>query len=245
MGFRAYGEPLVANYQRMKLHTEDAATLTHWPLQDNRNDSVGSNNWSTGPDSVHYQRVNGLDNSSDLLTFSTRNTSIYAAPANNPDIKTLTAITVACWACITENPSGNLAIIGMRGPGPGAPYNFPWELGYQAGSGVRFFWQSGTKVYEGTTPVLLTNGFGRWHHLIGTRNSASSIARVYMNGALVDEATGLSPWSGGANQNSVEFFTNALSTNLNGQMFTGIIKNTYADTATAAALYADALEFVE
>ncbi len=237
MGYSAYGEPVnFVPYQRFKVHPEDGATLTHWPLQGDALDSVGPNN-ATG--TWYFQNVSGLDPVL-VQAWSVRSSVNNAAGSTN--IKSIAAITVACWVSVTLNPLGNLAIIGMRGPGPGAAYNFPWELGYESGIGVRFFWQSGTKTYEGTVSQPIP--FGEWTHLIGTRNVGSDTARVYINGVLADEATGLSPWSSGANQNSVEFFSNSLATTMNGQLFSAIVKNTYTDDAAALALYNSTIETV-
>jgi len=244
MGFFAYAEPSEFSYPRMRLHTEDAATLTHWPLQGDRDDSVGSNDWVVGPTFVKYQRVNGLDSTSDLLTFSTRDASFWSAPSNTPDIKNLPAITVACWVSLPADPPGNIPFIGIRGPGSGSSYNFPWEIGYDSGVGVRFFWQSGSKAYEGTIGVPFPDGFGKWYHVIGTRSLDGTIARLYINGLLAEEATGQSPWTGGTAQNTVHFFHNDFGTNMAGQMFSAIIKNNYTDSAMAVALYNDAIEQV-
>lgn len=241
--------PPVATYERMKLHTEDAATLTHWPFQGSIADNVGSNDVQQAESFFRYQRVSGLDTDSDLLALSTRTwaSAVPTATVATPDIKTIPGITVACWMNVNANPASNQAVVGIRAPGGGSTYNFPWELGILTTGNIRFFWQSGSKTYEGTDTngVPLTNGLGRWHHLIGTRNATSDTARLYMNGQLVDEATGLTAWSGGSNQNLVRFFSNGLGVNACGQFISAIIKNTYADTATAAALYDDAREIVE
>lgn len=244
-------QPPVAIYERMKLHTEDVTVQSHWPFQGDLTDSVGSND--ALPDNKFYQRVNGLDDTSDLLAVSTRGwnpVQTPGAPATTPDIKNLSAITVAAWVRVNAIPGANQAVIGMRGPGSGGSpnnYNFPWELGILTGSGnIRFFWQSGSKSYQGTNSlgVPLTNGLRRWHHLIGTRNSAQDTARLYMNGVLVDEATSLLAWDGGSLQNSVRFFNDDFGAVTSGQLLSAIVKNTYTDTVGAVALYEDAKEIV-
>lgn len=235
MGYGAYGEPVVSSHRRFKVHPEDVDTLAHWPLQGDQLDSVGPNDISGN---LFYQSVNGLDAGSTVQAYSVRSNINVAAPSAG--IKLVPAFTIACWASINQDPSGNLAIVGMRGPGPNAPYNFPWELGYEVGVGVRFFWQGGTKSYEGTISQPIN--FGEWYHLIGTRNAGQDTARLYINGVLADEATGLNPLNDGSNQNSVEFFNNSLSATLNGQLFSVIIKDVYTDTGAAVALYESTIE---
>lgn len=238
MGYGAYSDLVVSPYERYIPHPEDVNTLSHWPLQGDTLDSVGSNDWSG---TSYYQRINGLEESRTLQALSSRNFGNFSAGTTN--IKSVSAITVACWVSINQNPSGNLSICGIRAPGSGSAYNFPWDLGISTSAGVRFFWQSGSKTYQGTVGQPIP-AYREWFHLIGTRNAAEDTARCYVNGLLVEEATGLSPWSGGSNQNSVVFFTSTSGSNLNGQMFSCIVKSGYTDDAAALALYNSTIETV-
>lgn len=239
MGFSAYAEPVTTFPKRVIVHPEDGATVSHWPLQGSRNDTVGPNNWNEAESSIKYYRVNGLDDSSDLLAFTRRNSGNQTAPVTN--LNTLTEMTIACWVFVNAYPSANTALAGIRSPGPGATNNFPWDLSIRTTGEIRFLWQSGTKV---NNQVLSTTGapLGIWLHVIATRNAAQDTARLYLFGERENEATGLSAHSGGASQTTLRFFSDGQGNNVNGGLFSVIVKNTEVNDVQARALYQSCLE---
>lgn len=244
MGHFAFapGLGVVPEPPRFTAHFEDGNTVAHWSFDGVDTDPVGGYDQNGSLSPICYVPVFGEFSGDYRRALAGQNTIGYKR--TSAAALKIAEITVAFWVCPVTLGTQNTHIIGIvtGGAGSGDPnsHNHAWTFSYLKDTGViRFVWQSGDKVeWEAIGPTLTLN---KWSHIIGTRNSAQTTGRIYVNGALRGEVTGASPYDGGGSSNDLQFISNGSSAGLEGGLATAIIKNAEVNDAQALALYRSTL----
>lgn len=241
MGYGAYEPVSPAGLRRFTDHTPDGNTVAHWTFDKDDTDQVGAYDQNGIATNEAYCPIFGK--SADARCALASQITVGYGVTGATGLKALTEMTVACWFCPTTPPITVSSIVGFRNPGAGSgdpnTYNFAWDLLYRGTGEAEFVWQSGNKLsYFAVGPVL---ELGKWVHLSATRNSSQSTARIYVNGARMDEFTEGLPFDGGSAINKLSFMGDNVSRAPVALLATTIVKNVEIDDAAAAALYRSTL----
>lgn len=169
-----------------------AGLVGYWRMDEGRGNTTADSSDSRNAGTLYNRPSWITGRSGKALSFNGSNQYVQVPDASvlSP-LSTAGEITAAAWVNLSQRPSG-------RGEGR-APFftkarsnSFEYALYSYASGEVGFtVWQLNGKVYEevsgGSIPL---NG---WHHVVGTAKVGQYV-RVYLDGALVAQATG--PFSG-------------------------------------------------
>lgn len=247
MSYNSQGVKARQNQGYPQLEPIGAPNLVgRWTLDGTFLDSVGSENITGTPRYAIQQGtlpLLSIENSQRQVLH--QGNSLGRGIANAQSLK-IPEITVAAWVCVNERPGNNVAVFGFRGGGSsGSPdnFNFAWEISSLTTGQVRFLWQSGLKTDNfATAPDPLD--LYRWYHVIGSRDAAQDRARIYVDGVLQAETTGLSPHNGGTSQNTIRVMQNSLGTYQSGALAQVIVLDKEFTPDEAMQLYQSSIALV-
>jgi len=213
-----------------------ASVITHWKFNGTTTDEKAALAITGLPS--HYIRMNGLVGGN-TNKCAVNSQATMTAPSAGV-VKFFGALTVSCWLYRGSNTGATASILGMRLPGGGSAFNFPWAFDVTSAGNLRLYHQSGTKIGN---EVLSTLAYpvGEWHHVAATRNSAGTTSTLYIDGVQDTQATGLNPPSGGSSQNTLVFMSNGAGTALIGEIAGAMIQNVELTPTQVLSLYQSSL----
>ena len=126
-------------------------------------------------------------------------------PSMNASLKLTGDTTVAGWFCITDVTIAAFVQLfsAMKSGTLTSNNNAFWGIRVQS-STLRFtgFWQSGARVDQAVTSTTVVERY-RWYHVVFTRGNGSSRARIYVNGLLEAQQTGLAAHTDGSSVTAI------------------------------------------
>ncbi|MGW7824196.1 LamG-like jellyroll fold domain-containing protein [Streptomyces puniciscabiei] len=124
---------------------------------------------------------------------SLNGTTDYAAGTNTGVLDTSASFTISTWVKLSSTPSKDATAFSVNGT-----TDSPFYLKYKANNGSPK-WAFDIPATDTTDPSFKgasggTPSSGSWTHLVAVYNAATRTAQLYVNGSLVNSATGISTW---------------------------------------------------
>ena len=168
-----------------------------WPLIDGQGttaaDTVGDSPLSlVGSYSWQQAALTGESGPTNVLGLD--GTTAYGT-TGGPAVNTAGSFTVAAWAELSSAASGYPTVVAQSGNNAAGfylQYNASWN------GWCLNFMSSDTESAPGLANIPCSTTVptaDTWYHLVGTYDAVTKTAALYVNGALADSVSGITPWA--------------------------------------------------